>query len=225
MNLDDAKELWSSDEPTDESTMSTRSLSESDILHRVKERSRAFDRKIWWRDLLESGAALVVFVAFAWIAWDAPGLVRAGALIVMGGSAYIFWRLRRARTRHDTASPARPVAERLRVERAKVDAQIHLLETVAQWYLAPLATGALLIVVGSDGVSWSAAGQIAIVLAAAAGIYALNQQAVQQELQPRREELTRLLDQVDTGGASSATDRDDPGRDDSGTAGNRTGRR
>jgi len=198
MNLDDAKALWSSNnEPTDE-PMATHSLSDSDILRLVKEQSEAFDKKIWRRDLLESIAAVAVFLFFGWLAWHDPSpLVTAGSLIIMGGSALIFGRLRRTRTRFADAPADQPVKRMLQQERAKVDAQIRLLGSILWWYIAPLLIGLLLVTVGDNG--WSAFTFIygTVVLLGAAWIYVLNQRAVRRSLRPRREELTRLLDQVE----------------------------
>jgi hypothetical protein len=198
MNLDDAKALWSSDnEPTDD-TMSTHTLSDSDILRLVKEQSEAFDKKIWRRDLLESIAAVAVFLFFGWLAWHDPSqLVRAGSLIIMGGSTLIFWRLRRVRTRFADVSAGQPVKQMLQQERAKVDAQIRLLESVLWWYIAPLLVGLLLVTVGDSGWSTFTFVYGAVVLLGATGIYVLNQRAVRRSLRPRRKELTRLLKQVD----------------------------
>lgn len=198
MNLDDAKALWSSDNESTRDDMSTHSLSDTDLLRLVKEQAHAFDKKIWRRDLLESIAAVFVFLFFGWIAWHDPSwLVRSGALIVMGGSALIFWRLRRARTRHAAPSADQPVAAMLRTERTKIDAQIHLLESVLWWYIAPLAIGLLLVTVGDSGWTTFTFVYGAIILLGGAGIYAMNQRAVRRSLRPRREELTRLLDQVE----------------------------
>jgi Flp pilus assembly protein TadB len=197
MNLDDAKALWTSDhEPTDE-TMSTRTLSDSEILRLVQEQSEAFDQKIRRRDLLESIAAVAVCLFFGWLAWDDPSpLVTAGSLIIIGGSALIFGRLRWARMRSADAPTDQPVTQRLQHEREKTDAQIRLLESVLWWYIAPLLVGLLLVTVGDNG--WSAFTFIygTVVLLGAGWIYVLNQRAVRRSLRPRREKLTRLLNQV-----------------------------
>jgi len=203
MNLDDAKDLWSSaHDPSahesDTDSMSTQTLSESELLRLVRERSEAFDQKIQRRDLLESVAAAAVFLFFGWLAWHDPSpLVTAGSLIIMGGSALIFWRLRRARTRFPEASADQPVSQMLRQERAKVDAQIRLLESILWWYIAPLLIGLLLVTVGDNGWSTFTLVYGAVALAGAAGIYVLNQRAVRTDLKPRRAELTRLLKQVE----------------------------
>ena len=197
MNLNDAKELWSSEHEPDTRSMSAQAISESDILHLVKQQSAAFDKKIWRRDLLESVAAVVVFLAFAWMLRDPSWIVRIGALLVMAGSAYTFWRLRRARTRHERNAMDRPVAEVLRDERAKVDEQIHLLENVLWWYIAPIALGVLMVAIGNSGWSWFTGIYTAAVVLGSAGVYVLNQRAVRRCLRPRREKLTRLLNQVE----------------------------
>lgn len=209
MNLDEAKDLWSSANEPDTESMSAQTLSESELLRLVKEKADAFDTRIRRRDLLESVAAAAVFLFFGWLAWHDPSpLVRTGALIIMGGSALIYWKLRHARTRHADPSLDRPVADVLRTERAKVDEQIRLLETVLWWYIAPLLLGLLLVTVGDNGGSTFTLVYGTVILAGAAGIYVLNQRAVKNDLRPRREELTRLLEQVEgtaDGGSPKST--------------------
>lgn len=198
MNLNEAQKLWSSESETDPDPMSTHPLSDAEIVQLVKEKADAFDRKIWRRDLLESIAAVAVFLFFGWLAWHDPSrLVTAGALIIMGGSALIYWHLRRARTRFADAPADQPVKQMLMQERAKVDAQIRLLESVLWWYIAPLLIGLLLVTVGDNGWSTFTFVYGTIVVLGGAGIYVLNQRAVRRSLRPRREELTRLLDQVE----------------------------
>jgi hypothetical protein len=55
----------------------------------------------------------------------------------------------------------------------------------------------LLITIGDNGWSAFTVGYGTVVLLFAAGIYVLNQRAVRTDLRPRREELTRLLGQVE----------------------------
>lgn len=198
MNLDDAKDLWTSEQDSAPPAMSARSLSDDELLRFVKENAAAFDRRLWRRDLLESIAAVAVFLFFGWILLRDPSWwTRSGALLLMAGSAYVFWRLRRARTRYASPSSSdRPVAEVLRTERAKVEEQIQLLDTVLWWYLAPITLGALLIVVGSNGWTWSALMQAVLVLLVAGALYLLNQRGRRCTYEPRREKLTRLLEEV-----------------------------
>jgi membrane protein implicated in regulation of membrane protease activity len=198
MNLDDAKELWSSENDPDTPSMSASTLSDSDILRLVKEKAESLDQRIRRRDLLESIAAVAIVLFFGWIALQASSWwIRSGAGMVMAGSVFIFWRLRRARTRYDDPSPDRPVAEVIRTQRAKVEEQMRLLDNVLWWYLAPLTVGVLLIIFGNDGWSWATLLQTAVVLAFSAVIYELNQRGLRRTFEPRHEELTRLLEQVE----------------------------
>lgn len=194
MTLDEAKDRWQSqDEPADPP------MSESEILSFVKHHSQAFDQKIRRRDWREGLAAAFVFLAFGVMAVLASSwVVRGGAALVMAGSVFIGWKLYRTRARHRTAAVSgQPVAEQLRSERDKVDAQIGLLENVLRWYIAPLAVGVVLVVAGDEGASWFTLGYTAFVIALSGAIYYLNQRAVRRDLRPRHEKLTRLLRQID----------------------------
>ena len=207
MNLDDAKALWSSDpdspnpdssnhESTD-SDMSAETLSDSEILRLVQTQSDAFDREIRRRDWIESIAAAAAALFFGALAWlESSLLVTAGGLLIVAGCVFIFWHLRRTRTQFAAPESAEPVKQRLLRERDKLDAQIRLLKSVLWWYILPLLIGLLLVTVGDNG--WSTftfvygSGAIALNV----GIYIMNQRAVRNDLRPRRERLSELLDQV-----------------------------
>lgn len=193
MTLDDWKQTWqAADESVD------RGRSDDELLRLVKEEAEAFDEKIRRRDRRETVAAVLVFVLFSLMLLDPSWLVRAGALTVMGGSAFVYWTLRRARTGHDPPSVDRPVAEVLRNEREKVDTQIQLLDRVLWWYFAPVAAGSLLVVGGNAGASWFTLGYAAVVVLFGVGVHYLNQRSVRKHLRPRREELARLLQEVES---------------------------
>ena len=192
MTLDDWKDTW---QAADESAEPV--LSDDELLRLVKENAEAFDEKIRRRDRREGIAAVLVFGFFSLMLLDPSWVVRAGALLVMGSSVFIFWTLRRVRTGHSAPDADRPVAEVIRAEREKVDEQIRLLETVLWWYIAPLAVGILLVVGGDAGLSWFTVGYGAFVVGLGGGVYYLNQREVRRHLRPRRTKLTRLLRQVE----------------------------
>lgn len=192
MTLDDWKDTWQAADKDADSA-----LSDEELLRLVKEQSEAFDKKIRRRDRREGIAAALVFLFFSLQLLDPSWVVRIGALVVMGWSLGMYWTLRRARTGYAPPAPDQPVVETIRSERAKVDEQIRLLETVFWWYLLPLATGLLLVVGGNAGLSWFTLGYGAFVVALGGGIYYLNQREVRENLRPRREALTRLLQQVE----------------------------
>jgi len=89
------------------------------------------------------------------------------------------------------------VAEVIRTQRAKVNEQIQLLDNILWWYLGPIVAGALLIIAEGNGWTGTTLVQATIVLLIAGGIYALNQRSRRCTFEPRREELTRLLEQVE----------------------------
>lgn len=189
--FDDWKDTWQAAGDADPT------LSDEELLGLVKERSEAFDKKIRRRDRREGIAAALVFLFFSLQLLDPSWVVRIGALVVMGSSAFVYWTLRRARTGHAPPTPEKPVAEAIQAEREKVEEQIRLLEGVLWWYIAPLAVGLLMVVAGNAGLSWFTLGYGTFVLAVGAGVYYLNWREVRTNLRPRRDELTRLLRQVE----------------------------
>lgn len=196
MSLDEYREVWQQ-EDEDEGE-----LAEEELLSAVKERSEAFDRKIRRRDGLEIAVAVAVVLLFGYEAVTAASwLARAGAGIIVAGAALIVWRLRRARRNGGARLAGRPVAERLRAELEKVDAQIELLESVLWWYLGPPTAGAVLFVVGTGGgLDAMTLVAIALILAVGAVVWRLNRRAVRRDLRPRRRELAELLERIESDG-------------------------
>lgn len=191
MNLDDAKRYWQAQpEPRDAA------MSDTQILELVKRRSRAFDTQIRRRDRIEAITAVVVAVLFLPALLSAPWLARAGALVMLAAIAFILVKLNRARSIRTPEDSDRPLSELLNSERAKVDAQIRLLESVAWWYIVPPGIGAIMVVVGLVGISWFTLVYAVFVVAISVWIYRLNQRAARHDLRPRREELVRLLEQL-----------------------------
>lgn len=195
MTLEEYREVWQRQEAA-----GPERKDEEELLARVKRRAEAFERKIFWRDLREIGAAVLVAGLFGWWAVSADTLlVRAGALVVVAGAGLIAWRIRRARRDGSAETAARPVADRIRAEIRKVDAQIELLETVLWWYVAPPALGLALMIVGGGSSGWSTLLQLVGVGVAGSAVWWLNHRAVRRGLRPRREELAEQLRQVENG--------------------------
>jgi membrane protein implicated in regulation of membrane protease activity len=167
---------------------------DDDLVAWVARRAEEFEKRIRRRDLVETVAAGAVVVFFGReVATAASLLAKAGAAVVVAGACLVVWRLRRARAELEADGAGRPVAERLRVQRRKVEAQIELLESVLWWYVAPPALGGALFVYGVSGASWSTALALAVVAGISAFVLWLNRRAVRRDLRPRREELNRRL--------------------------------
>ena len=192
MTLDEYREIWQRQEPGgDAGPLNEEALSE------VKERSREYDRKLFWRDVREIGVAVLGAVFFGYVALTAGSpLMRIGAAVVVAAAAFIVWKLRRARRNGDAELAGRPVANRLRARIERVERQIRLLESVLWWYLAPLGIGVALMLV-SDGWGLWTAGELLLLVIVYGYIWHLNQRAVRRCHRPRRQELARLLHRLE----------------------------
>jgi hypothetical protein len=187
MKLDEARREWQSQTILDET------MSEDELMETVKRNSSAFDRAIARRDRREAITAIVVMIVFLPMLVTGPWLTRAGVVVVLGAFALIFNRLGAARRLEASERVDLSLAELLESERAKVDGQIRLLESVVSWYIIPPAVGAMLIVIGLEGLSWFTAAYAVFALAIALLVYRLNQQAVRRDLRPTRSALERLI--------------------------------
>lgn len=192
-DLEDYREAWQA-----QNGSLTAGPAEEELVARVEERAEEFDRRIRRRDLLELVAAAVVVPAFAWeLATTASWIARAGALMVIVSAVFILYRLWRARHRAHRSTAGRPVAERLRILRERVDAQVELLESVLWWYFLPLGIGVLLFMAGQSPPWFTAVGAVGLVVFYG-WLWHLNQRTVRRDLWPRREELTRQIRQIES---------------------------
>ena len=169
-----------------------------ELLARVRERSEAFERRIRRRDLRESAAAVLVVLVFGYETITAGSwLSRMGAALVMTGALYVMWRLRRARPDEDPAAAGRPVADWLRTRLRQVEEQVRLHETVLWWYLAPLAVGSVMFVVGLGSGLWPTLATLAVIVVLSEYVRRANGRLVREDLRPRRERLSRLLRELE----------------------------
>lgn len=192
MTLAETRALWAGAETDGKEA----SMSDAQLMELVLNRSARLERTLRRRDRRELVAAAVVLVLLAPALVVGPWITRAGVLLIAAGSGLIFMRLRRARAL-PAPRPDRPLAEALRAEHARVNAQVRLLETVAWWYLAPLAAGCVLVVGGVAGATLYTAAYAAAVLVVCAAVYWLNREALRRDLRPRRTELERQIEQLE----------------------------
>jgi hypothetical protein len=191
MNFDDARRAWLSQTVPQEPEMS-----EDEMLQLVKRESSAFDRSIARRDRREVVAGIIVALVFLPLLLTGPWLSRVGVLVVLAAFALIYRRLAAARRVEASEQVDLSLAELLEMERAKVESQIRLLESVVSWYIIPPTVGAMLIVIGLDGLSWFTAGYALFSLAVAVLVYWANRLAVRHDLRPRRAQLGRLIQEL-----------------------------
>lgn len=177
-------------------------LDDRDILALVHTGSRRLDRRIRWRDWRELAASAVVAVWIVPAAFRGPLLSRMGAIVILAGLVLVVFRLLRARRIGGATAvdASLPVAEALRAELRRVDAQIALLESVGWWYVAPLLGGSVLLVVGQSGARapWLTIGYAAFAALFGWGVIVLNARAVRRALRPKRDELNAFLTQLES---------------------------
>lgn len=201
MTLEEYRQIWQEHDPGGDAGPLEEVLSE------VKERSREYDRKLFWRDVREIGVAVLAAVFFGYVALTAGApMMRIGASVVVAAAAFIVWKLRRARRTGDSELAGRPVTDRLRARIEQAERQIRLLEGVLWWYLGPLGIGVALMMV-SDGWGLWTAGELFLLVVAYGYIWHLNQRAVRRCHRPRREELARLLRRLEEEPGAPSTRR------------------
>jgi len=171
---------------------------DGDILALVQAESRRLDRRVRRRDARELVVAAVGGLFIAPGLFRGALLSRVGAAVMIGGLLLIAIRLTRARKIGGAASDlSLSVVAATEAELRRVNAQVALLESVLWWYVAPVLTGAVLMVAGSLGASRLTFAYAAGVVLLAWALVALNARAASRVLYPRRAELLALLAQFD----------------------------
>ncbi|HYJ05178.1 MAG TPA: hypothetical protein VEX43_08590 [Chthoniobacterales bacterium] len=185
MNASELEHLWQRQQPIE---LSPEYIAQ--ITATVDTVDRKFRRRIWWRDLREIAAVLILAVWFAlsgqtWLRWLAiASVLFVGAWIIRS----------RIVVRPDRDMPS--VIERLQQMIRETETQIHLVRSLLWWYLLPCAVALFIMVLDSPPRNLSSS-QLLIFLSPmlllSFVIYWLNQSAVRKKLVPRRENLRRAL--------------------------------
>jgi hypothetical protein len=152
------------------------------------------------RDLRETAAAVFVAALFTWVAFSSDrSLARVGAAIIVAGALFIIIWMPLAGGRNREPERDLPVVEFFRRELRYLDRQIHLLRSVFWWYIAPNLAGLLLFFMGTGRSATVTGALIAMAFALAGAVYWLNRLAARAGLAPLREEVARLLRDLENG--------------------------
>lgn len=186
----DMKNLWQS-QPT-----------EPPRIHpgQLRKKMDRFERRIFWRNLREYAAGVVVIAIFGFYEWRFRTLlVRLGSGMIIAGTLYVMYQLHRRASRRP--APADLGASTcIEFHRKSLERQRDALRTVWSWYLLPFVPGLSVLAIGSIASQRAAhpgnLGQLVISVLASQGIipalffavWKLNRRAA-EKLQAQIDEL------------------------------------
>jgi hypothetical protein len=197
MSLDDLQQTW-------QSQPSSRLRVEPELLLReLRRNQRNFKVTIFWRDFREVFVAAVMAV---WFAWDGlsgdgwPWVLLCGACVWIGG----FILIDRFRRRGRAARFGDSLLGCVEASLEDVEHQIWLLKNVFWWYLLPPSVGLVIafahMAIGMEAASWirwaTFLWLVSICGLVFAGVYWINQVAVRAHLEPRRQELLAVRENL-----------------------------
>jgi hypothetical protein len=192
MNPDPLQSLWDSQPlPADPDPEAVRRL-----IDRVKAEAAAFDRTLFWRDLRESAAGVLVSGIFGYIAWSAAAEGEPSRLLWLAAALPLVTVLFLLGDRlvHRVLNPVAGDTVVAEIDRAlgRLRHQAWLLRHVLWWYILPIGAGACLIatlgILRTPGPLWIrlvAAGLgFGIVVAVNVWVWRQNRNAVHLQLEP-----------------------------------------
>jgi len=195
MNASELQHLWRKQQPIELSPENIWKIAAT-----VEAVDRKFRRKIWRRDLLEIGTALVLATIIAlvgqtWLRW-----------VSVASCLFVAAWLIRSRIMISPTQEIPSATGRLQQMIRETEIQIGLLRSVLWWYLLPCAVGILAVMLevimlksavpdfsprnlNLPFLSIYVSGGVVLFVA----VYWLNQRAVRKVLKPRRENLRHAL--------------------------------
>jgi hypothetical protein len=171
LNDGDLQALWQS-QALDQNAIS---------VEEIRGRAKRLERIVARRNLREYFAAVVVVPAFGWIVWVGPsGTIRAGAGMVILGTIFIVYYLRRRGSASSLPGDL-GLKSALEFHCVELVRQRDLLRSVWLWALLPIVSGMLVLQIGQALAHpewlWRIVLYCAVLVAGAAGLHALNHRA------------------------------------------------
>jgi hypothetical protein len=196
MDPDNLKQAWQT-----QSSPAGLTIDAELLVKEVRRSQHYFTALIYWRDVREVGAALLLVPLWLYLGvkFSLPWTWYLTVPVLGWVAAYML--ADRVLHSRQPPEPGEPLRQHLESSLAQIEHQIWLLGNVLWWYLLPLALSMLAFVchvawqVRSGGwlMAVVVAGPVVIGVIILVGVYRLNQDAVRTELVPRRQELEALL--------------------------------
>jgi hypothetical protein len=161
-----------------------------------------FERRIFWRNLREYAAGLVVIAIFGFYEWRFRTLlVRLGSGMIIAGTLYVMYQLHRRASRRP-APAALGASTCIEFHRTSLERQRDALRTVWSWYLLPFVPGLSVLAIGSIASQRAAhpgsLGQLVISVLASQGIIPALFFAVWKLNRRAAEKLQAQIDELNT---------------------------
>jgi CubicO group peptidase (beta-lactamase class C family) len=194
MNFEDLQKAWQSQDASAKVTINTGVL-----MKEVRRNQRKFRSVIFWRDLREVGVAALLVPVFIYGGWRTHWTLYLSAFACfVVGADMVLDRLHQKKRVPDLHGSLKDCAA---TSLAEVNHQIWLLKNILWNYILPLSVPGLLFF---GWCAWSMPGPVTakilyllclvgFILLVDIGTYWLNQFAVRKDLEPRRQELEKLL--------------------------------
>lgn len=200
MGFDELQRTWQSQQ-----SEPTIAIHPDTLLKLVQRNKRSLERAVFWRDVGEVGASILlatgcVVLVTRGLGW--PYYVLAVSAAWVGG----FMVVNRILQRRNTPVLHEPLVACIHSSLAQVNHQIWLLSHVFWWCLLPLGVGMLF--------AWADCvyllrprlwidlpiflGLFVLCAVVLSGVYCANQRCVREELRPRQQELEALLESLNT---------------------------
>jgi hypothetical protein len=142
MTQDELLELWNS-QPSVATTTG------EELMRKVEERTKKFDRRVRARNVREIIASVIGGVVLGWAMWGThdPWKITGGAIMEIGLVVIIYVLLRYGQSGAEP-DPSGTLNDYTRALMEKYDRQIRLLKTAKYWYLLPMYVGIVIMSVG-----------------------------------------------------------------------------
>ena len=198
MQLDDLKQDW-------QNTLQSEPVPENltEVIDNIEQQTSKIDKEVKRRDFLE--ITIAVLLVHFWIfglSISVSTMQTIGCIVALVACAIIPYRLIKAK--RIEARTSNSIKDFLLQEKQKLSQQKQMLESVAWWYIGPIATAILLITLGAnvdatgvpqipDHMVWYYVCLAILVI----GVYALNKQAAKKKFGPLLDNVNKHLSDIE----------------------------
>lgn len=179
--------IWKSSQRLDEIK-----IDKDQLLKDLKVDLKKFDRKLFYRDLLESSVAILMIPIFVFAAIKAPFiLTQIGASLLASWCVFVIYYLKKNKTKIESENLSNK--DYLLAKKDLLLKQYRLLDSILYWYLMPFILGMLLFVIGFYDDFLSVALRCAAIIGLSTIIYFMNKKAAQVNILPKLNDVDELL--------------------------------